>query len=151
MNEGEPLLGSAAGKPVEGSTETGLRGALRNGEVVERARVPVEIIVQLEASIQTETGVESEGAHERGGAIAPFAKNVGQSLFPGRETERAIIANTVGDGIRRGEERGMRRKRDGNVRDGVLEDDRRVAECIDTRGSVAGAVEPEMIRAQCVD
>jgi len=60
MNEDEPALGAARADPVESGAENGVGRPLGYGKVVEVAGIAVKVVVELEALVEAEAGIERE-------------------------------------------------------------------------------------------
>ena len=111
----------------------------------------------VEAGLDPAPALEHGRAHERGRSPARRARDLREAAQPRARHEaasalRAVRQHAVLEGLRRGEERRVRRKRGRHRDDAALEDDRLPAERIERGGGVAEvAVEPEVIRPRRVE
>jgi len=147
MYEHKPLRLSIA-EPFERSGKDRLPIPLRDGEVVELARVAVQVVVDIESLVQAEAGVQSERAHEGGGEITCGPEDLGQSHLAFGQPKRSVVAHAVGDGVAAGEERCMGRKGDGYLRESLLENYALLRQPIESRRRGCGAVGSKVVRAQ---
>ena len=104
--------------PIVRGREDLLGRPLNDFQVRSAAEHP--IVVQLETGVETKTSVEDEGADERRGRVARLLQCASQRGMRTVETERTIVADTVGERISPGHDRHVRRQRQRHVRAGNL-------------------------------
>ena len=151
VDEGEPpLAADGIDPPQRRAHRLGARplGHREGG----RLRSPQPVVVDVEAPVEPEAGIEREGAHEGPGAPAPLVENRGEGGPVGRETEARVVANAVAQGVLAGEQVGVGGQGHDVVRPGRLEANALGGEAVDPRRPrVAPAVAAERVRAERVD
>jgi hypothetical protein len=95
MNESEPGRFPGSGKPFESGSEDARSAPLRDREILERARISVEVVVELEPLVEAEAGVEGEGADEGRRPVTGGAKRLRQRSFRGCQAEGAVVPDAV--------------------------------------------------------
>ena len=151
VDEGEPPLSAHGVDPPSrrphrlGSRPLGHREG-------SRLRPAQTVVVDVEAPVEPEPGIERERAHEGPGAPSPLVENRGEGGPVGRETEARVVVNAVAQGVQAGEQVGVRGQGHDVVRPGRLEANALGGEAVDPRRPrVAPAVAAERVRAQRVD
>ena len=151
VDEGEPpLAANRLDPPPRRAHRLGARplGHREGG----RLRSPQPVVVDVEAPVEPEPGVEREGADEGPGAPAPLLENRGEGGPVGREAEARVVVNAVAQGVLAGEQVGVGGQGHDVVRPGRLEANALGGEAVDPRRSrVAPAVAAECVRAEGVD
>ena len=117
-----------------------------------RLRSPQPVVVDVEAPVEPEPGIEREGADEGPGAPAPLLENRGEGGPLGREAEARVVVNAVAQGVLAGEQVGVGGQGHDVVRPGRLEANALGGQAVDPRRPrVAPAVAAERVRAEGVD
>ena len=98
-----------------------------------RLRSPQPVVVDVEAPVEAEPGVERERADEGPGAPAPLAEDRGEGGPVGREAEARVVADAVAQGVLAGEQVGVGGQGHDVVRPGRLEADALGREAVDPR------------------
>ncbi|HKB11684.1 MAG TPA: hypothetical protein VKD69_13565 [Vicinamibacterales bacterium] len=149
---GSGVLGSRfwVQNPRRCGLEDGVCSSLNDLEV--RRGALDSVVVDFEAGIEAEAGVEDERADERAGAVAGALQFTGERRPGAVEAERSVVAHAVGDRIQAGHDRGVRRECHRHVRVREFEAQTLAGKAIERRREPErAAVGPDAIGAQRID
>ena len=150
MNESEPSRSLRFPDPGKRRCEDVVGASLRDREIVERARVAVEIVVELEPLVDSKARVERKRSQEGRGAIAHALESFRDGGLSIREPIGSVIPDLVRERVPSGKDRCVGRQGDGHVRNGALEHDPAFPQRVGERSFHLSPVRSEMIRPKGV-
>jgi hypothetical protein len=152
VDEGEPLLAADGIDPLERRAHRLGAGPLGHRESPGRLRASQPVVVDVEAPVETEPGIERERADEGPGLPALLSQDRGEGGPVGGETEARVVADAVVQRVLAREQVGVGGKGDDVVGVGRLEAHALRGQAVDPgRAGVRAAVAAERVGAQRVD
>ena len=148
---GKPSFAPPRRDPTADQRHGRRRGPLRHHELRRVARLAEPIVVDVEAGVQSEAGMEWERRHERGRRVTRRLEQGRGGPRRRRQAVTAVVAQAVLERILAGQDRGVRRQRDHGVGVGEVEPDTLAGEPVEGRRRRTPSVTPERIRPERVD